>query len=104
MRVAIVGLSLILALGIGFAQDSATGQQEQQVLELIHLKYLNAATVVQVFGGSIISQPYGGSRDARMGREYRGRGYGRGAARPYGSYGQSPGDAGYDVGIRPYQQ
>jgi len=131
VRVAIVGLSLILALGIGFAQDSATGQQEQQVLELIHLKYLNAATVVQVFGGSIISpgvgyvplqggvgvvspgsrigglygnQPYGGSRDARMGREYRGRGYGRGAARPYGSYGQSPGDAGYDVGIRPYQQ
>jgi hypothetical protein len=131
VRVAIVGLSLILALGIAFAQDSATGQQEQQVLELIHLKYLNAATVVQIFGGSIISpgvgyvplqggvgivspgsrigglygdQPYGGYRDARMGRDYRRSDYGRQPIRPYGSYCQGQGDTGYDVDVRPYQQ
>ena len=118
VKVAMVAVSLLIATGVAFAQDAAANQQEQQVIELIHLKYLDAASVAYFFGGTVFPNgtaymqlnrgagimspgscigglyggPRGGLRNSRLGQRQQGYDYGSPSGSPYSNpYGQGDG-------------
>ncbi len=91
-------VALILAVaGVVLIADRAVAQERQEVMVLIPLKYMSAATAAQLFGGTIISPGgyyghqagprYGGYRaGSRIGNA---RDYDRGRSSYGGSYGTS---------------
>ncbi len=111
VRLAIVALSLLIATGVAFAQDVAANQQDQQIIELIQLNYLDAASVAYFFGGAVFPNgtayvplnrgagimnpgsrigglyggPRGGLRNSPLGQ--RQQGYGSPYGNPYGQGG-----------------
>lgn len=53
MRIVTILAAMIVISGVAFAQGAAN-RQDRVVLEVIQLNYLDAQTVIAIFGGTII--------------------------------------------------
>jgi len=110
-------LSLLIVVGVAFAQDAPATEQQTQIIEIIHPKYLDAAWVAQLFGGTVLGNgmaylplrggtgmlnpgarigglyngPRGGLRNSPLNQPQRGYGYSTRYGGGYNPYNQGYG-------------
>ena len=97
MRSLLIAALILAVAGVVLIADQAVAQEREEVMVLIPLKYMSAATAAQLFGGTVISPggyygyqaapSYGGYRvGSRIGNA---RDYGIGRSSYGGEYGSS---------------